>query len=111
MKIDYVSDTMAIILRLESRRLPLRVREVFERVECGRQRLAIPAMAIAELGYLSERQRIETSLPVLFQYLRKHSHCSVAPMTGDVVEQAFRIHDIPELHDRLSNRSKISYTS
>lgn len=108
MKVDYVTDTMAIILRLENRRLPLRVKEVFESVECGHQSLAVPAMAIAELGYLSERRRIETNLPSLFQYLRQYSYCSVASMTSDVIEQAFRIQDIPELHDRLIAATAVS---
>lgn len=101
MRTDYVADTMAVILRLEERRLPLKVREIFEKVENGRMSLAVPAMTVAELAYLSERRRVETTLPDLFQYVRQHDQCSISPMTGHVVEQAFLIPDIPELHDRL----------
>ncbi|WP_143742117.1 type II toxin-antitoxin system VapC family toxin [Thiorhodovibrio frisius] len=101
MKIDYVTDTMAIILRLENRRLSLRIKDIFEQVEFGTQRLAIPAMAVAELGYLAERRRIETSLSELSDYVNQYPQASIEPITGDIVNQAFRILDIPELHDRL----------
>lgn len=101
MKTDYVADTMAVILRLEKRRLPGSVKEIFEQVENGLTTLAVPAMSVAEWAYLSERRRIAASLPELFKYVRQHEQCSISPMTGHVVEQAFLILDIPELHDRL----------
>lgn len=101
MKTDYVADTMAVILRLEKRRLPGSVKDIFEQVENGLTSLAVPAISVAELAYLSERRRIAASLPELFKYVRQHERCSISPMTGHVVEQAFLILDIPELHDRL----------
>jgi len=100
-KTDYVADTMAVILRLEKRRLPGSVKEIFEQAENGLLSLAVPAMSVAELAYLSERRRIEATLPELFKYVRQHERCSISAMTGHVVEQAFLIPDIPELHDRL----------
>lgn len=101
MKADYVSDTMAVILHLERRKRPSTVKAIFEKIEQGHCTLAIPAMAVAELGYLCERRRIDTNLAELMRYIQQHSNCWIAPLTGKVVEQAFRIGDIPELHDRL----------
>lgn len=62
MKSEFATDTMGLVLRLEQRRLPQRIKQVFEAIEHGEGTLAIPAMMLAEIGYLSERRRIDTSL-------------------------------------------------
>ncbi|NEX15290.1 MAG: hypothetical protein C1943_01310 [Halochromatium sp.] len=101
MKIDYVADTMAIVLRLENRKLPSRIKEIFKDVEAGNQRLAIPAMALAELGYLAEKKRIETNLAALDEYTSRYPLVAIAPMTAEIVHQTFLITNISELHDRI----------
>lgn len=101
MKINYVTDTMAIVLRLENRKLPFRVKEVFKEVETGSQCLAIPAMAAAELGYLAEKKRIETNLAELSDYVNQYPQISIQPITTEIIDQTFRITDISELHDRI----------
>ncbi|MBF0412316.1 MAG: hypothetical protein HQK70_06360 [Desulfamplus sp.] len=35
MKAKFVTDTMAIVLRLEKRKLPKRIRQIFKDAECG----------------------------------------------------------------------------
>jgi len=100
-KIDYVADTMAIVLRLENRKLPARVKTIFNDVESGHQRLAIPAMALAELGYLAEKKRIETSLSALDDYIDRYPLIAIEPMTADIIHQTFLISNISELHDRI----------
>ena len=52
---SYVTDTMAVILRLERRKLGQRIKNIFEKSETGQITLFIPAMVLAEIGYLSER--------------------------------------------------------
>ncbi|MEA3642687.1 MAG: PIN domain-containing protein [Lamprobacter sp.] len=101
MKIDYVADTMAIVLRLENRKLPARVKTIFNDVESGNQRLAIPAMALAELGYLAEKKRIETSLSALDDYISRYPLIVIEPMTANIIHQTFLISNISELHDRI----------
>ncbi len=96
-----VSDTMAIILRLEKRRLPVRVRTLFEEAEQNMRLIYLPAMALAEIGYLSERKRIEVTLQDAHDYCAAHQSFEVVPLTGEIVTQSFIIDDIPELHDRL----------
>jgi len=59
---SYIADTMALVLRLERRRLPQEVKAVFEEAENDNAGIFIPAMVLAEIGYLSERSRIETTL-------------------------------------------------
>lgn len=97
----YICDTMALILRLEKRRMPQRIREVFEEAENGEVTILIPAIVFAEIAYLSEKSKIETNLYEVKKYIHKHSTISETPIMLSSVEQAFLIDDIPELHDRL----------
>jgi predicted nucleic acid-binding protein len=97
----YVVDTMALILRLERRKMPARARSVIEESEAGRATLLVPAIVFAELGYLAEKGRIDTNLQEAHQYLLRYPCISEHPLTFRTVEAAFSIHDVPELHDRL----------
>jgi len=96
-----VADTMAVVLRLERRRLPQQVRIAFEEAEEGDRTLYIPAMVLAEIGYLSERGRIETTLQDVTIYSATHPTIEVQPITEEIIIQTFEIDDIPELHDRI----------
>lgn len=108
---EYVADTMAMILCLEQRRMPPAVKEIFQNLEKGLTTLAVPAMGVAELAYLSEKKRIQTNLPELFKYVADHECCSIAPLTGDIIQHAFKIYDIPELHDRLIAATTLHFNS
>jgi len=101
MKDRYVADTMAVVLRLEKRRVSVPVKEVFVRAEAGHVDLFIPAMVLAEIGYLSEKKRIDTSLETAMSYAERCDTISMEPITAQIVVRAFEISDIPELHDRI----------
>ena len=98
---EYVVDTVALILRLEKRKMGARAEQVFTDAEAGRARIQVPAMVLAEILYLSQRGRISATLEDVRAYLRRYAECREYPLTFDVVETAARITDIPELHDRL----------
>lgn len=97
----YVVDTMALILRLEGRKMPVRTRQTFEQAEIGKVALFIPTIVFAEVGYLAEKGRIDTNLKEVHQYLSNYSLISEHPLTFHTVEATFSIHDVPELHDRI----------
>ena len=101
MKPEFATDTMGLVLRLERRRLPQRVRQIFEKIEHGEGTLSIPAMVLAEIGYLSERGRIDTSLQEALSYCATYPTVTVASLSEEILVQSFEIDDIPELHDRL----------
>ncbi len=58
----FVSDTMALVLHLEKRKMPNKAKEIFEATEKGEHEVYIPAMVVAEIGYLSEKGRVETTI-------------------------------------------------
>lgn len=97
----FVSDTMAIVLYLEGRRIPQRVKEIFQKADLGEVIIYVPAMVIVEIAYLSEKGRIDTSLEALNALLMGNSGYKLYPQDLAVVKAAFSIYDVPELHDRL----------
>ncbi len=107
MKNSFVTDTMALILRLEKRKLSQKVKAIFESAENGKAAIIIPAMVLAEVGYLAEKGRIETNLEDVKKYYSKQESISVEPITEEIIEKAFEIDDIPELHDRIISGTAI----
>jgi PIN domain nuclease of toxin-antitoxin system len=95
------TDTMALVLRLEQRKLPQQVRNVFSEAEQGNCQIVIPAMVFAEIGYLSERGRIDVTLDDVERYCTQHPVITEGALTQAIVAHSFSIDDIPELHDRL----------
>ncbi|MBN1639509.1 MAG: PIN domain-containing protein [Ignavibacteriales bacterium] len=98
---NYVTDIMALIIRLEKRKLSQKIRAIFEAVEKGKINLMIPAMVLAEIGYLSERNKIDTNLHEVQDYCQKLPTVTIEPITAEVIYRSFEIDDIPELHDRI----------
>ena len=97
----FVADTMALVLRLEKRRMPLSIKELFLSAESGQCHIYIPSIVLAEVGYLSERGRIDTSLNDVDDYFSSFSNVSEVPLSFFIIKNSFGIDDIPELHDRL----------
>lgn len=98
---SYIADTMALILRLEKRRMPQKAKDIFNDGENGKVQIQIPAIVFAEIAYLSEKRKIEANLIDVRRYINNNLTIMECPMTLTIVEQAFLINDIPELHDRL----------
>lgn len=98
---SYVVDTMALILKLEQRKLPKDVKSIFEMSEKGEINLYIPSLSLAELSYLSEKGRIGISLNEVKAYLKSFENIKVYPLDLNIIETSFEITDIRELHDRL----------
>lgn len=101
----YVADTMALVLRLESRKLPNLAKETFIQAEGNQVELFAPAMVLSEVAYLSEKGRIDIGLEEVEKYIHNNSHITEHPLTLQTVKVAFSINDIPELHDRLITAS------
>ena len=100
MKDRYVADTMAVVLRLEKRRVSMQVKEVFVSAEAGHVELFIPAMVLAEIGYLSEKKRIDTSVEIAMSYAEKWDTISMEPITAQIVVRAFEIYNGPQFSNQ-----------
>lgn len=96
----FIADTMAVILWLEKRTMPQNVKTLFAKAEKNEVKLYVPAMVLAEIGYLSEKKKIDLTLPDTLAYLKKHN-IPVHAIDIEVINSTFEITDIPELHDRI----------
>lgn len=100
----YVSDTVALVLWLEKRKLPQTVAAVFKSAleEPDIYTVWIPAIALAEIGYLHEKGRIEISPSDVLLFLQNSPQAlQLRSLDAAIIVNAFEINDIPELHDRL----------
>jgi PIN domain nuclease of toxin-antitoxin system len=95
---EYVADTMAVVLHLENRKSSINVKQIFD---AGNTIIHIPAIVFAEILYLSEKQRISLTLVDVRKHLQHFSSYRELPLNLEIIEQATKINDIPELHDRL----------
>ena len=98
---ECVADTMALILRLEKRKMPEKIKKIFLNAEKGKTRIKISVMVMAEIGYLSEKNRIDTNLTDVGNYIDQFESISEYPISFPIIQKAFKIDDIPELHDRI----------
>jgi predicted nucleic acid-binding protein len=98
---ECVTDTMALVLRLERRKMSVSAAAAFEAMEKGTVTIYVPGLIFAEILYLSEKRRILASLTSVADYLKRYPDCKEYTMSLSVAESAAQITDIPELHDRL----------
>lgn len=98
---------MALILELEKRKMPEKVKAVYKDAYQGKVKIIIPTMVLAELAYLSEKKRIDTNLSEAKILIENHDNIIEYPLSLQTIEVAFEIDDIPELHDRLIAASAI----
>lgn len=61
----FIADTMALVLRLEKRKMPSKIKKIFEQAEARQVEVFLPPIVFAEIGYLSEKERIDTTLEEL----------------------------------------------
>ncbi len=81
---EYVSDTMAIVLWLEKRKLPPKVMAIFQSAleNSGEIRIWIPAMVLTEVGYLFEKERIEISPSDVLSFLQSSPQALQITVSG-----------------------------
>ena len=98
---EYVADTMAIVLYLENRKLPSKIKNIFNDTVSGKHQLILSAVSLMEIGYLFEKKRIDTSISSVVKLTRENENFVIQSLDAMTVEEAFKIKAIPELHDRL----------
>ena len=77
------------------------VKKIFQGAEASKGSLLIPAIVLAEIGYLSEKGRIDTCLHDVKKYCKANQMIVIEPITEEIVIRCFEIDDIAELHDRI----------
>jgi PIN domain nuclease of toxin-antitoxin system len=97
----YVADTMAIVLYLENRKLPNKIKTIFTDTANGKSTICFSAVSLMEIGYLSEKLRIDTNISYVLQLIESNKNFTIHSLDSITIIEAFRIKTVPELHDRL----------
>ena len=97
----FAADTMAVVLYLEKRKLPNRVKQIFADAKNGNAEIYIPSMVLVEIAYLCEKKKIETSLEEANKMIDSNDSFRFLSMTIEIIKSTFQITDIRELHDRI----------
>ena len=99
---EYVIDTQALIMFLHGKKvINQKIDNILKKCDEGANTVIIPSVAIFEIGYLFEKQRIPISIKDLKDILKNSSNYLEEKLSIDIIETSFEITDIPELHDRL----------
>ena len=98
---QYVTDTMAVVSYLGKRKMPPSVKQMFQLADSGLAQIFIPSIVFFEIGYLSEKGRIDVSLNDVLIHIRDFPTYLEQSLTFSIVVESYNILDIPELHDRL----------
>ncbi|OQW92252.1 MAG: hypothetical protein BWK78_02250 [Thiotrichaceae bacterium IS1] len=105
---EFVTDTMALVLRLERRKSGPQAKLLFEAAQRGETVIQVPSLVFAEILYLFDKGRIKTSLDQLENYLVAYPNIRDCPMSFAMIQAASKIDDIRELHDRLIAGTAVS---
>jgi PIN domain nuclease of toxin-antitoxin system len=97
----YVADTRAIVLYLEKRKLPANVKVIFNHTAQGKYTMYFSAVSLMEIGYLSEKRRIDISVSSVLKLAEENNNFIIHSLDTATIIEAFKIKTIPELHDRL----------
>ena len=68
---------MAIVLYLEDRKLPEKVKLIFKDTLAGKNELFISVVSLMEIGYLFEKKRIDTSISNVIKLTLENKNFSI----------------------------------
>ena len=98
----YVTDTQALVKFLNGKKvINATIDAIFKNTDQGKNIIVIPSVVIFEIGYLHEKRRIPISIEDIKDILEDSINYVEEKLSIDIIESAFQITDIPELHDRL----------
>ncbi len=98
----YVIDTQALVKFLNGKKvINDTIDLILKKADAGENIIIIPSVVIFEIGYLYEKHRIPISIEDIRTILRDSMNYVEEKLSIEIIESAFEITDISELHDRL----------
>lgn len=99
---DYLVDTVVLVRHLSGKgKVGAQAKQILREADEGKHLVAISAVTLMEILYLSEARRIDINLDSVRQLLKQCVNYHVIPIDFDIVVSAISVDDVPELHDRL----------
>ncbi len=99
---EYVIDTQAFVKFSNGQKvINDKIDTIMKEADAGKHLIILPSVVIFEIGYLHERRRIPISLKMVRDIVKNSVNYMEEKLSLEIIEAAFEISDIPELHDRL----------
>ena len=77
------------------------IHEVFRRAEAGEATIVVPAIAIAEIYYVSVKNRRPITVSTFLEDLASRGWIELSDLGRAQLEYLDRLPEIPEMHDKL----------
>ncbi len=98
---SFVTDTQALVKFMMGKKvINDTAHQAFLSADKGEATIIIPAVVLMEVMYLFEKNRIEIGI-LQTEDLMESQNYQFEPLSLEILKSASKIHDIPELHDRL----------
>ncbi|HBE02526.1 MAG TPA: hypothetical protein DC049_08625 [Spirochaetia bacterium] len=98
---EYIADTVTVIRHLsDSGEIGKHAKQILEDTDKGKSIIYISAITLAEVLYLSEKNRIKIDLQDIKKKIIGSNNYRIIDLTFDIVEEAKSV-KLNELHDRL----------
>jgi|SRR5690606_2514296 PIN domain nuclease of toxin-antitoxin system len=101
----YIGDTHALVWYLTNdSKLSFGALEAFEKVINGNAVLIIPAVVLAELFMIVQKQRtplVQSTLQKVIKKWRAARHIHLTNLTPDIVIRSTHFQEVPDIFDRL----------
>ena len=98
----YVIDTHVLIWYfLGSPRLKGELKERIDDTRNRNGRILVPTIVLAEALYVAEKGRVVLDFDELYRLVRGDAGFEIVGFTSEILEEATRCRDIPEMHDRI----------
>lgn len=98
----YVTDTHPLAWYLAgSSRISQKVRQIFDEAVNDEHEIMIPAIVIAELVIIAEKQRIPLDMSEVIETLNIQTSFQMVPLTPKMAIQTQALSVLPDIHDRL----------
>lgn len=97
----FVTDTVGVIRAFTNKgHIGAAAIKIFNETDLNQHEIIIPAFALVEIMYLSERSRIGINLDETLEKIYSSKNYSIINLNAEIIRKAGFIKDL-ELHDRL----------
>lgn len=98
----YIIDTHVLVWYfLGSPRLKGELKERIDDTRNRSGRILVPTIVLAEALYVAEKGRAVFNFDELYRLVRGDPGFEIVGFTSEILEEAARCRDIPEMHDRI----------
>lgn len=108
----YLLDTHVLLWYfIGSHRLKMELKEKIDEVRSKGTRLLVPTIVLAEALSIAEKGRVKFDFQKMYQLIKEEPEFEIISFTPEILAEAMRIKNIPEIHNRIIAATASFYQS